>query len=341
MKRDTFRGCDILITGGLGFIGSNLARSLAAEGARVTVLDALIPGHGGNPDNLSGCDHRLTIVKADQSAIADLLPSLKYFHTIFNLAGQVSHVDSMTNPLLDLHCNCAVHLALLEACKERAFRGKIIFTSTRQVYGDTGGKTVDEDFSVNPVDNNGINKLAAEQYHLLYQKLYGLRTVILRLCNIYGPRQLIAHNRQGFIPWFVRLALTGNDIPLFGGGTDLREALFVSDIIAALKSAALAPLADGGRVYNIGNDYRISIRDLAEMIINAAGSGRIVEAPFPQERAAIRLKDCRLDFARARRELGWQPSVSLLEGIRQTIIFYRRNPNRYIDEHDTEVITPE
>jgi len=337
MDRDTFRGRDVLITGGLGFIGSNLAHSLAADGARVTVLDALVPGHGGNRDNLRGCNGNHVVLEADQSTVRDLLPDLKQFHTIFNLAGQVSHIDSMENPVLDLHCNCSIHIALLEACRERNFQGRIIFTSTRQLYGDTGDRTINEDFRADPLDNNGINKLAAEHYHLLYHRIYGLRTAVLRLCNVYGPRQLLAHNRQGFIPWFIRLALTGNDIPLFGGGTDNRDALFVSDVVTALRLAATAPVADG-RIYNIGNNYRVSIRDLAELIIAVAGDGRITEIPFPEERAKIRLKECRLDLSRAGEELGWRPAVALEDGIRRTVAFYRRNLSLYIGEPATRGI---
>jgi len=328
-----YRGRTVLITGGLGFIGSNLARRLAAlDDVEIIILDALIPAQGGNLYNLRGIEGCVQIHRADMGddyVVNHLVAGVDY---IFNLAGHVSHLDSMLHPQRDLDLNCAAQLTLLEACRNYNPHVKLIFTSTRQVYGKAIYLPVDEQHRVAPLDINGIHKLAAEHYHLLYHRIYGVRSVCLRLTNTYGPHQIVRHNRQGFIGWFVRKALAGEAIELYGEGRQQRDLNYVGDVVEALLLAGASERAEG-EVFNLGGGDPINLADVAAQLIALTGSGSIQSVPFPPEQQLIDIGNSYLSCRKIETVLGWRPRTPLRVGLARMVEFYRANLAHYLEPH--------
>jgi UDP-glucose 4-epimerase len=326
--RDHYRGRRVMVTGALGFIGSNLCRTLADLGAEVLAVDSLLPDYGGNLFNLAGYEDRVRINLADMRGHAvDQL--VRGQEVLFNLAGQVSHIDSMTDPFTDLEINCRSQLWLLEAVRKRNPEVKIVYAGTRQVYGKPKSLPVDEDHLLNPTDVNGINKISGEMYHLVYHSVYGIRASSLRLTNTYGPRQLIRHNRQGFIGWFMRQVTLGEEIQIFGDGSQKRDFDYVDDTVDAFLRAGAAEAADG-QVFNLGGEAPVSLRQLVELMIEIAGRGSYTLAPFPPERKRIDIGDFYADTSKIRKVLGWQPRVPLREGLERTIAYYREHQGHYL-----------
>jgi UDP-glucose 4-epimerase len=323
-----FQGARVFITGGLGFIGSNLALRLADLGAEVTVADSLPPDFGGNPFNIAGYENRLHVHRIDlreETGIGGLLRDQDY---VFNLAGQVSHMQSMQDPATDADINVRGQLVFLEACRRFNPGAKIVLSSTRQVYGPPRYLPVDENHPLNPIDVNAVNKLAGEWYHLLYDRIYGLQSIILRMANVYGPRMRVKDNLKTFVGWWVRQLLNGEEITVYGDGQQLRDLLYVDDAVHALMFAALSP-GPGGRIYNVGGDEPIRLVELAQLMIELNGSGQYQTIAFPPERKRIEIGDYRTDSTKIRRELGWQPAVRLREGLVRTLDFYRKNREWY------------
>jgi UDP-glucose 4-epimerase len=327
--QEFYRGRAVMITGGLGFIGSNLARCLVGLGADVLLVDSLIPDYGGNLFNIDGLADRVRVNIADIRQQSTMNYLVRDRDVIFNLAGQVSHIDSMREPYTDLEINCRSQLTLLEACRHHNPRAKVVFAGTRQVYGRPDSLPVDETHLVRPTDVNGINKAAGEYYHLVYNNVFGIRACSLRLTNVYGPRQLISHNRQGFIGWFIRLAIEGRPIQIYGDGSQLRDFVFVDDAADAFLRAG-ADDACNGEVFNVGGDEPISHRDLAALLFEVAGSGRAEYVPWPAEKRAIDIGSFYADSSKFKRATRWTPRVALAHGLRRTIDFYRQHYRRYV-----------
>lgn len=326
--REFYRGRKVLVTGGLGFIGSNLCRALADLGARVTAVDSLLPDYGGNLFNLQDYEDRVRINIADVRGNG--MEFLVRGHDVlFNLAGQVSHIDSMTDPVTDLEINCTSQLRLLEAVRRGNPDLKIVYAGTRQVYGKPMYLPVDEKHLLQPVDVNGINKISGEFYHLVYQQVYGIRASSLRLTNTYGPRQLIRHNRQGFVGWFIRKAAFGEEIQIFGDGLQKRDFNHVDDVVDAFLRAGALDAADGQAI-NLGDDTPVSLADLVTVLLDVAGGGRFTLVPFPPERKRIDIGDFYADIGKARALLGWAPTVPLRRGLEETIAYYRRHREHYL-----------
>jgi nucleoside-diphosphate-sugar epimerase len=322
------------VTGGLGFIGSNLALALARAGAEVTVIDARYPRHGANSRNLDGPgSDAITIVEADLGDRAVRAPAARA-EIVFNLAGQVSHLDSMTDPMFDLDVNARSQAAFLETLRGASPDAVVVYTSTRQLFGRPRYLPVDEEHPVSPVDVNGISKYAAEQLHLLYTTVYGLRSVVVRLTNVYGPRQRLRDDYQGFLPIFLRRALLDQTISIFGDGSQERDCLHVDDVVDCLVRAALAVERQGdeanGQVFNVGNDEHLALRDIAAEIVTATGMGRLDFVPWPPDRDAIDVGSYFGDSSKAKRVLGWEPRVRFAEGIRATVEFYRAHLEWYL-----------
>ncbi len=329
MKNSTeFVDKHILITGGLGFIGANLARRLVNMNARVTLVDSLIPEYGGNLYNITGIE---TQVKVNISDVRDE-HSMKYLvqgkDLLFNLAGQTSHLDSMVNPFIDLAINCAAQLSILETCRKYNPEIKIVFASTRQIYGKPDYLPVDERHPIRPVDVNGINKMAGEWYHILYNNVYGISGCALRLTNTYGPGMRIKDARQTFVGIWIRNILEGKPIQVWGG-SQLRDFTYVDDIVDALLMAASSDGANG-RIYNLGGDCVISLLDLARLIIEINGGGEIDIRSFPENQKKIDIGDYYSDFSLIRESLGWEPGVPLREGLDRTMQYYRNHFIHYL-----------
>lgn len=322
--RAQYRGRRVLVTGGLGFIGSNLAHQLVALGADVAIVDALIPGCGGHRDNVAGLEERTGIHVVDLRDRPRLDPLVRDREVIFNLAGQVSHIDSMEDPQHDLELNCRAQLSLLEACRRHNPSARIVFAGTRQIYGRPATLPVDEHHRVRPTDINGVNKAAAELYHLVYGDVFGLRTCSLRLSNVYGPRQLNRHSRQGFIGWFVRLAVEDREIPIYGDGSQQRDLVYVDDAVDAFLRAGASD-SIGGEVFNVGGRELISLRDLVQRLLEIAGGGRIRFVEWPPDRKAIDVGTFATDSSKLSARLGWMPRVDLAEGLERTVAFVRRH----------------
>jgi UDP-glucose 4-epimerase len=326
--RAFYAGRRVMITGGLGFIGSNLAHQLVALGARVLIIDSLISEYGGNLFNVSGIEDRVRVNIADIRQQSTMNYLVRGHDVIFNLAGQVSHIDSMLDPYTDLEINCRSQLSLLEACRHNNPGVKVVFAGTRQVYGRPETLPVSEKHLVRPTDVNGVNKAAGEYYHLLYNNVFGVRACSLRLTNVYGPRQLLKHNRQGFIAWFIRLAIEDREIQIYGDGRQRRDFVYVDDAADAFLRAG-ADDAANGQVLNVGGAEPIAHRDLVELLIATAKSGRYRFVDWPPEKKAIDIGDFYADSSLIRRTLGWMPTVSRRDGLARTVALYPPHQSRY------------
>jgi len=324
-----FTNKSILITGGLGFIGSNLARSLADVGARVTVVDSLIPEYGGNLFNLKGYENRVRINIADirdEFGMAYLVQGQDY---LFNLAGQTSHLDSMKNPFVDLDINCRSQLFILEACRKHNPAIRIVYASTRQIYGRPDFLPVHEGHVLHPTDVNGINKMAGEWYHILYSNVYGLRTCALRLTNTYGPRMRVKDARQTFLGIWIKNLIKGERIEVWGDGLQVRDFNFVDDVTEAMLMAALSKQSNG-QIYNLGSPERVNLKDLAELMIKVHGKGEYEVIPFPEDRRPIDIGDYYADYSKIRTALNWNPHLSLEAGLAGTLQYYYQFIREYL-----------
>jgi UDP-glucose 4-epimerase len=326
--KNEFQGARVLITGGLGFIGSNLARRLVDLGSDVTVVDSLIPDYGGNLYNVDGIRDRIQINVSDVRDSHSLRHLVQDKDYLFNLAGQTSHLDSMVNPMPDLEINCQAQLSILETCRASNPKIKIVFASTRQIYGRPMQLPVPESHPLNPVDVNGINKMAGEKYHLLYNNVYGMPATALRLTNTIGPRMRIKDARQTFVGLWVRQLLEGNPISVWGG-KQLRDFTDVEDAVDAFLMAAASPLTNG-KVYNLGGPEVIDLAAVAKLMVEVNGGGSYEIHEFPGERRAIDIGDYYADFSKIRSELGWQPKRTLRETIEVTLGYFRNSMPHYL-----------
>lgn len=324
-----YRQKNALITGGLGFIGSNLARRLVELGANVLLIDSLIPKYGGNFFNLDGIRDQVWVNIADIRDEHGLRYLVQDQEIIFNLAGQVSHTDSMEDPFTDLEINARSQLSLLEACRYGNPKAKIVFASTRQIYGKPDYLPVDESHPLRPVDVNGVNKLAGEWYHTLYHDVHDLKTVSLRLTNTYGPRMRVKDARQTFLGWWLRQIVEGNTLQIFGNGQQKRDFNYVADAVDALL---LAGRHDGanGKTYNLGGRRAISLIELAELLVKINGRGRYELVPFPADRKRIDIGDYHGDYQKIKQELGWEPKIDLQEGLTRSLEYYHQHLQHYV-----------
>jgi UDP-glucose 4-epimerase len=323
-----FQGSRVLITGGAGFIGAALAHRLAALGADLTIVDSLIPEYGGNLRNLAGLDGRVRLNIADvrdEHSMNYLVQGQDY---LFNLAGQTSHMDSMRDPYTDLEINCRSQLSILESCRKHNTGIKIVYASTRQIYGKPDYLPVDERHLLHPTDVNGVNKMAGEWYHILYNNVYGIRASALRLTNTYGPRMRVKDARQTFLGVWLKRVIDGEAVQVWGDGLQIRDFTYVDDCAEAMLLAAMEPGAHG-QIFNLGSDETINLRDLAALLIEIAGGGSYEIIPYPADRKPIDIGDYYGDYRLIQGRLGWSPQVRLREGLARTLAFYRENKAHY------------
>ncbi|MDQ3521895.1 MAG: GDP-mannose 4,6-dehydratase [Gemmatimonadota bacterium] len=326
---DHYRGRKVLIAGGLGFVGSNLARHLVTAGADVLIVDSLHAGLGGNLFNVVDIRDQVRVDKADirdEPAMRALVRGHDY---VFNLAAQVSHTGSMQDPYTDLEINARGALSLLEACRHENPEVTIVFASTRQIYGRPEYLPVDERHPVRPTDINGVHKMAGELYHRVYHTAYGLKTVSLRLTNTYGPRMHVRDARQTFVGWWVRQIVEGQALQIFGDGRQVRDFNYVDDVVEALLLAATSDAAVG-EAFNLGSADSTSLLDLAKLMVELNGGGECEIVAFPDRRKRIDIGDFHGDFRKAHNELGWQPRVSLRGGLLRTLEYYKEHLQHYV-----------
>lgn len=328
-NKDYFINKKILISGGLGFIGSNLAIRLVDLGAEVTIIDSLIPEYGGNIWNIEPIKNKVRINISDvrdEHSMQHLIKNQDYF---FNLAGQTSHLDSMKNPYPDLDINARAQLSILEACRNHNPSVKIVFASTRQIYGKPEYLPVDEKHPLNPVDINGINKLSGEWYHIIYNKVYGISSTVLRLTNTYGPRMRIKDARQTFLGIWIKNLIENKPITIFGTGEQIRDYNYIDDVVDAMLLAANSDLPPG-TIYNMGDSHPISLKNTAKLMVNVNGSGSLNFIPFPDDLKKIDIGDFYGDFSKITREIGWMPQTSLHTGMENTFAYFHEHLDKYL-----------
>lgn len=323
-----FAGKRVLITGGIGFIGSNLAIRLVNLGADVILVDSLIPEYGGNLRNIAPISDRVQVNISDVRDEYSMKYLIKDMDYLFNLSGQTSHLDSMENPFPDLEINSRAQLSILEACRRHNRDIRVVFASTRQVYGVPQSLPVDERHPTKPTDVNGINKLAGESYHLLYNDVYGVRTAVLRLTNTYGPRMRIKDARQTFLGIWIRRLLEKQPLLVYGDGKQIRDFNYVEDVVDALILVAVRDEACG-EVFNLGADDPISLKDTAKMMTEI-GHGQYEIVPFPDKLKAIDIGDYYGDYRKIRSRLGWRPKVSLEEGLARSVAYFKDTLGDYL-----------
>lgn len=328
LHKEGFQGRKVMVTGGLGFIGSNLSARLVERGAKVTVVDNMIPRLGGNLFNVKEIADRIHLNFSDVRDGHSMDFLVKDHEYIFHLAGQVNHVDSIRNPIQDLDINCRGTLVLLESCRKYNRDVKIIFAGTRGEYGSSVRLPVGEDHPTNPKGIYAVTNLTAEKMVLVYQDVHKISGSCLRITNTYGPRHQMAHDEYGVLNWFVRKAIDDEVIPVFGDGRILRDFLYVDDLVDCFLQVALCEAAYG-EVFNVGTGVPISFVDLAKKIVQVAGQGKVTFAEFTQERKEVEPGDYYTDISKIRRTVGWEPGTGLEEGLRKTIDFYRRHKKEY------------
>ena len=329
-----YRNRRVLVTGGLGFIGSNLTIRLAEAGARVTVIDPMLPGCGANLFNVAPVESGIRIIAADVGQAEDFSAQLADAQVIFNLAGEISHSRSMEQPDRDLEINTLSQLRFLLACRKHCPGARIVYAGTRQVYGKPEYLPVDESHPIQPVDFNGVHKYAAMQYHLLLARRGDLDCMVLRLSNVYGPRMALHLPQQGFLTVYLRNALEGRPIVVFGDGSQLRDPVYVDDVVDAFLQAGIAPRLDS-RMFNIGGPQAVCLGEIAATVARLGGASTMEQVPFPDESRRIDIGSYCTDTARAERELLWTPRIWLHEGLETTMRFYRRHRERYLNPQQT------
>ena len=323
-----FEGKRVLVTGGLGFIGSNLTARLVGLGGKVTVMDNMMPRLGGNLFNVKEIADRIHINFSDVRDSHSMDYLVKDQAYIFHLAGQVNHVDSIRNPIQDLDINCRGTLVLLESCRKVNPEVKIIFAGTRGEYGSSVTLPVAEDHPTNPKGIYAVTYLSAEKMILVYQDVHKIQGACLRITNTYGPRHQMAHDEYGVLNWFIRKAIDDEPIPVFGDGRILRDFLFVDDLVNCFLKAATCKKAYG-EVFNVGTGVPVNFVELAEKIVQIAGTGKVAFTEFTQERKEVEPGDYYTNISKIRRIVNWEPETSLEEGLRKTIAFYRKYKKEY------------
>lgn len=323
-----FSGQRVLISGGLGFIGSHLARRLVQLGARVSIVDNRDPLSGANRFNIADIEKQIRLIPADVNDRKRMEPLLSGHQFLFRLAAQTSHLGSMQDPRKDLEANAVAQLTALEFCRKHNPGIRIIFASTRQIYGRPQYLPVDENHPFAPVDFNGVSKLAGDLYHVVCCRNYDMWTSVLRLTNVYGPHMRIKDARQNFIGWWFRQLLEGAQIQVYGEGKQIRDLNYIDDVVEAFLLCAAHPSARG-QVYNLGAEP-VNLLALAQLMIEVNGGGTYRLASFPEELKKIDIGDYYGDYARIRTSLGWTPRITLREGIERTLTFYRQYQRYYI-----------
>jgi UDP-glucose 4-epimerase len=323
----------VLVTGGLGFIGSNLAIRLVQLGASVTIVDSCIEGCGGNLLNIAPVSRDVRVAQCDISNAAGMRPLLKGIDVVFNLAGEISHSHSMEYPDRDLEINLRSQMLFLRECSERIPGVRIVYAGTRQVYGRPEYLPVDESHPVAPVDYNGVSKHAAAEYHLMLTRAGLLDAAVMRLTNTYGPRLAVNVPCQGVLSVFFMRLLLGLPLEIFGDGGQLRDPVYVDDVVDAMLRAGAAEKLQS-RVFNVGGPAALPLGEIGGILSRLAGTPQPMYRPFPREARRIDIGSFFADSSRIRRELEWQPHTSLEHGAALTLRYFQQHLHDYLDPAD-------
>lgn len=310
-------------------IGSSIAHRLVESGAEVRIADSRIAPYGANDFNIKGIEEKVNLFKSDIRDKEKMLPLVEWSDIIFNLAGQISHNDSIENPFLDTQINYIGHMNVLEIAKKVNPRVKIIYSGTRMQYGKVDKIPVSEDHPQRPLSPYALNKSAAENLYLFYHRIYSIPVVIFRITNPYGPRGQVKHHKYCIVNWFTRLAIENKAITIFGDGSQVRDYLFIDNLTDAFVKAGIEPAADG-EVFNVGSGEGTSFKEMAETIVDTAGTGSITHVPWPDHYINVETGDFVADISKVKRVIDWKPGISLKEGIRRTVEFYRKNMKFYL-----------
>ena len=327
--KDVFAGKKALITGGLGFIGSNLANRLVDLGANVTILDSLNPLYGGNYFNIKDITNKVTVKEGDirdRKILEDVIPGQDY---LFSLAAQVSPVDSSKDSFEDLDVNCRGHLSILETCRKENPGIKVFFSSSRMVYGLPVSSPMSEEHPTSPTSIYGIHKLTAEKYYLAYAKDHNIHTVIGRITNPYGIRQQIKHSKYSIPGWFMRLAMEEQTIKIFGDGNQIRDYIYIDDLVEAILGL-MAQDSSMAQIFNVGSGVATNFKDMVETIVSKVGSGKVEYVAWPEDYKKIETGDADIDISKLNQATGWTPKISLEEGISRMIEYYKENKEHYL-----------
>ena len=326
-----YRGKKVLITGGLGFIGSSIARELVGFGSEVTILDANLARYGGNYFNLAGVEDKVVVDEGDIRDTSTLNRHIFGKDIIFNLAAQVDHNFGMQNPHLDIDINCKGHINVLEECRKNNPDARIVFPGSRMQYGKVSDSDlpVHETHQLNPLSIYAANKTVGELYYLAYHNHHKLDTVSLRVTNPFGPRAQVKHPGYCIVNWFVRQSLEGKDINIFGDGSQVRDYIFIDDLTNAFLIAGVHPNAKG-RIYNVGSGIPMRFADMAKQVMEFSNGGQVKHVPWPENYENVETGNFYADITRIHSELGWTPKTSFEEGLKKTVDFYRANLARYI-----------
>lgn len=327
--KEYYSGKKILITGGLGFLGSNVAEQLVKFGAKVTIIDSLAPLYGGNLFNIETIKEAVRVVIDDVRKAEVMTPLVADADIIFHFAAQVSYIDSLSMPYDDLDLNARTTLQILEICRRLSPRTKILFASSRMVLGKITGNCMREDAPTNPLSLYGIHKLTSEKYLLMYYKDFGIPSVVLRITNPYGPRQQIKHSKYSLVGWFIRQAMEGKTIKVFGDGKQLRDYVYVDDIVEAFLRCGATPAAEG-EIINVGSGVASEFREMVQQVVHIVGTGRVEYVPWPENYERVETGDVRADISKLQNLTGWQPQYGLEEGIKKTYEYYKKYKNHYI-----------
>ena len=322
-----WKGKRVLITGGLGFIGSNLARRLVSLRAEVLLVDAMVPGFGGNMFNIQQIQKQVRVNFCDVRECYSMNYLVRDQDVIFNLAGSFNYLDAVEDPWRDLELTCRGALSLLEACRNNNPFAKVVFTGNRSQYGRIDSLPVREDQVRRPLQINAINNIAAEEYHILYNNVHEVKTTCLRLTNTYGPRHQMRHHKQGVVNWFIRLIIENREVPIFGDGRQVRDINYVDDVVEALLLAAMSEKANG-QVYNLGGEP-IALLDLVKIMIDLTGKGGYRFMEYPDQFRVFDSGDYVADYGKIKKDLGWKPKVSLRHGLAKTFEYYAKYKKHY------------
>ncbi len=326
-----YSGKKALIIGGLGFLGSNLAHTLVQLGAKVTILDNLAPLYGGNLFNIEDIRDKVEVRQGDVRDQEALPPLVKDADIIFNFAAQVSHIDSGSIPFEDLDINCRGHLTVLESVRLHNPKAKVVFSSSRLVLGKIVEDPITESHPTDPLSLYGVHKLTAEKYSALYFKNHAIRTAVVRITNPYGERQQIKHSKYSIPGWFMRLAMQGETITIFGDGSQLRDYIYATDIAEALALVGICDATDG-QLYNLGSGKSVPFKEMVDSIVRIVGSGAVAYVPWPENYEKEETGSCEITIEKIERDTGWKPKTSLEEGISRMHAYYLRNKGRYLPE---------